>query len=236
MFKEFVALVRGRSFDRAEAVIDQNATIILRQQIRDCAGTVEAARRAVAVATAHHQQEIKQHTRILQSVTDLEGRGAEALRLGKDDLAREAAEAIAVLESEQAASEAAQQRYEKEIGRLRASLRRSEGRLRELKRGQRLAEATDRTQRLNEVDTASTRSTLRDAEKTLERLQQRQCEVDATAAALDDLAAEHDPATISEKLAAAGCGSPSGPTVETVLERLKRRADTPAAPATPTTL
>ncbi|SKA27744.1 PspA/IM30 family protein [Consotaella salsifontis] len=225
MLKEFVALVRGRSYDQAETVIDRNATIILRQQIRDCAGAVEGAQRALAAATVHHQQEIRQNTRILASIADLEARGAAALRKGEEDLAREAAEAIAGLESEKAAGEAAQQRYEREIGRLRGRLRQSETRLRELRRGQRLAEAAERAQRLHDAGAGSTRSTLRDAERTLDRLRQRQNEAEATAAALDDLAREQDPETISEKLAAAGCGSPLGPSAEAVLDRLRRKID-----------
>ena len=52
MFKQIITLFRGRSYEAAEAVVDRNALAILRQQIRDCAEAISAARKAVAVAIA----------------------------------------------------------------------------------------------------------------------------------------------------------------------------------------
>ncbi|EAB6718358.1 PspA/IM30 family protein, partial [Salmonella enterica subsp. enterica] len=134
MFGQFVALVRGRSHEAAEAALAPHGVTILRQQIRDCAAAIAAARRAVAVAVAQNAQELEQHARMSARIADLEVRAIAALEQGRHELAREAAETIALLEDECATSAAAQQTFDREIGRLRAVVAASETRLRDLQR------------------------------------------------------------------------------------------------------
>ncbi len=59
MFNTFVTLIRGRRHDAAQAIADVHALSILRQQLRDGAAGVEAARRAVAVVMAYAERERK---------------------------------------------------------------------------------------------------------------------------------------------------------------------------------
>ncbi|HTV71079.1 MAG TPA: PspA/IM30 family protein [Rhizobiaceae bacterium] len=226
MFKQFLALVRGHSNEAGERLIDQNALVILRQQLRDCADAIAAARKAVAVAIAQNEQEVQQYKRLVERLGDLEGRTVIALGKGETALAREAAETIALLEAEKAISEEAQKNFTVEIDRLKRVVRAAESRLRELERGQRLATATDKTQRLRE--TGSGLTTLKDAEETLARLRARQKQIDGTASALAEMEQNGNPSAISEKLAAAGCGAPLTTTADAVLERLAKRVTQPA--------
>ena len=228
MFKQLLALMRGRTYDATEAFVDANAITILRQQIRDCAEVVAAARKAVAVAIAQNEQEIAQTRKLIERIDDLEARTVSALEQGKADLAREAAESIALMDAERTASEQAQRNFAVEIERLKRIVRASEMRLRELQRGQRLAVATDRTQRLRETAPASSLSALRDAEETLSRLRARQTQIDATALAMAEMEQSGDPAALADKLAAAGCGAPTTTTADAVLERLRQRMQVPA--------
>lgn len=119
MWKQFIALARGRRLEAAEAVIDRNAHAVLRQQIRDGAGALEKARLAVAVALAQESEETRRAEALERRVADLEGRALAALETGKDALAREAAEAIARLEADLAASRGAHEGFCAEIERLR---------------------------------------------------------------------------------------------------------------------
>lgn len=221
MFKLILTLFRGKAHDRVEAVVDDNAMTILRQQLRDCTHAVAAARRAVAIAIAQNKQEEVQCRKLVERIADLETRTIAAMEQGKDDLAREAAETIAILEAERDVSLEAQKRFENEITRLKKSVREAEARLRELQRGQRLANATDKTQRMREMAPASGLSTLKEAEDTLLRLRTRQQEIDATAAAMDDMSLESDPGSLAERLAEAGCGAPLKSSADDVLARLK---------------
>ncbi|MEM7289795.1 MAG: PspA/IM30 family protein, partial [Pseudomonadota bacterium] len=173
MFKSLVALVRGRSNDAAQSVIDQNAMVILRQQIRDSADAVSAAKKAVAIAIAQNEQEKKQHDQLVSKIEDLETRTVAALEKGEEDLAREAAESIAILEAERDASALNQTSFNKEIARLKRVVQQSEARLRDLKRGQRIADANDKTQRLRQSTPNNGLSAIQDAEATLSRVRDR---------------------------------------------------------------
>ncbi|ESX02586.1 PspA family regulator [Mesorhizobium sp. LSJC268A00] len=228
MLKQFFALVRGRSYEAAEAIVDRNALIILRQQIRDCADAIAAARRAVAIAIAQNEQEVAQYKKLVLRIDDLEKRTIAAIEQGQNELAREAAETIAMLEAERDASAEAQKSFGTEIERLRRIIRASEMRLRELQRGQRIVAAVDSTQRLRESAPGSSLSALRDAEETLLRLRTRQKQIDATAAAMTEMEQSGDPAAVSEKLAAAGCGAPLRSSADAVLERLTKTMTKPA--------
>jgi phage shock protein A len=206
MLKQFFALVRGGLYETAEAVTDRNGLTILRQQIRDCAQAVTAARKAVAIAIAQNEQELEQKARLVTRIEDLETRAVAALRQDKAALAREAAGSIALLEAEREVSERAQQSFGAEIERLKRIVRGSEARLRELQRGERIAAAADRTQRLRNGAPNAGLSALRDAEATLLRLRASQKEIDAAATALDEMERAADPTALVEKLA-----SPSPP-------------------------
>lgn len=228
MLKQFFALVRGHSHEAAEAMVDRNAMVILRQQIRDCADAIAAARRAVAVAIAQNEQEVVQFRKLVARIEDLEKRTIAAIEQEQNELAREAAETIAMLEAERDASSEAQKSFGTEIERLKRIIRASEMRLRELQRGQRIVAAVDTTQRLRETAPRSSLSALKDAEETLLRLRTRQKQIDATAAAMAEMEQAGDPAALSEKLAAAGCGAPLRSSADAVLERLASRMTKPA--------
>jgi phage shock protein A len=223
MLKQFFALARGRAHEAAEAVADRNGLTILRQQIRDCAGAIAAARKAVAIALAQNEQELAQRDKLAARIEDLEARTVAALQQDKAALAREAAESIALLEAERDACDRAQANFGAEIDRLKRIVRQSEMRLRELQRGERIAAAADRTQRLRHTAPGSGLSALKDAEATLLRLRSRQKEIDAASAALDEMDRSGDPAVLIEKLAAAGCGAPVRPSADDVLARLASR-------------
>ncbi len=224
MLKLFVTLFRSHSHNAAEGVADANALPILRQQLRDCAQGVEAARRSVALVMAYSEREKKSAERIAAQLADLEMRAMDALSKGRDDLAMEAAGAIAQLEAERDATARAIATYDAEIARLRQVLSDSEARLRDLQRGQRLAVATDQTQRLHRSVPAGVTAGLDEAEATLTRLQERQTETESTRAAIMELSASSNAMAIRDRLAASGCGAPLRPDAAAVLERLRARA------------
>jgi phage shock protein A len=222
MFKLFVTLLRGQNADAAETIADQMALPLLRQQMRDCAAGVETARRSVAMVMAYGERERKSAARIAIQLADLEARAMDALAKGRDDLATEAAGAIAQLEAEAATTARAIATYDAEIAHLRNSLAEAEARLRDLQRGQRMAIATDHTQRLR--GTAATTASLAEAETTLARLQDRQANTEATRAGLLELSASSNAEVMQNRLAAAGCGAPLRPDAAQVLNRLKSKA------------
>lgn len=224
MFNTIFTLVRGRSHDAAQALADANALSILRQQLRDAALGVEAARRSVAVVMAYAERERKSLPRITGQLADIETRALAALGQGREDLATEAAAAIAQLELQRATTETALATYEVEIARLRDEVSTAETRLRDLQRGLQLADAAQKSQSVRGVVSRPVTASLAEAEATLSRLQTRQAHAEATAAAVADLSAGQSADAVAARLAAAGCGPSLKPDAAAVLARLREKA------------
>lgn len=224
MFKHVFTVMRGRAARAEDEFNDAHALLILEQQLREGTAAVAAARKAVALAIAQQQIETRSLERTRARIADLETRALAAVQGGRDALAREAAESLAILEEERDASRESLETFEDEIARLRSGLRACEHRVRELRRGQRVANAADRTARVRALVADGGGDALADAEATLKRLRSTQRESELAAAALDELDPERLTARMSAKLAEAGCGPALRSSADAVLERLRERA------------
>src|ERR1700749_1671458 len=98
MFKTVLTIWRGRQAEAIEAFADANALTLLDQQIRDASGDLDRARRALAIARAQDDGEVARIDAARAKIAELENRALAALQGGREDLAAEAAEAIAGLE------------------------------------------------------------------------------------------------------------------------------------------
>ena len=107
---------------------------------------------------------------------------------------------IALMEAERDASQEAQSQFAGEITRLKANVQTAESKLRELQRGQRIAAATSKTQKLRAQSPDTGMSSLGEAEATLTRLRARQTGMDLTDQALTEMAQTGDPQTTSRSL------------------------------------
>jgi len=235
MFKTLVTLMRGTSARAAEMIEDQNALLILDQQIRDAAAALDHARKALAVAAAQDASEEKHIARLRADIKDLEARATAALDT-REDLAAEAAEAIAGLEIDLAAAQSAHADFVRESARLRTLVRNGERRLNDLERGRRTAQAAEAVRRLRTkgIWTVGQNATaLRDAEATLERLRRNQAEAETADQVYDELAGDGGADRLKEKLERAGFGERTKPTAASVLERLRQARHAPAPPAAP---
>ena len=227
MLKTLVTLVRGRTFAIAEEVADQNALLILDQQMRDASGTLDQAKKALAVAVAQDGQESQRLDTTRARIEDLETRAVAAIEAGRDDLATEAAEAIATREAERDASLTARAFFAAEINKLKGHVLQQQMRFSQLERGRRIARAAEavRVARRGRIEGAPIfAGTLAEAEATLDRLREHQVEADAAEAALDALDAANGPIAIAERLSAEGFGPRLRPNAADVLARLRERA------------
>ena len=234
MIKTLFTLVRGAAASAEEELADRSALLILTQQIRDAAAAIDHGKRALALAIAQDESEGKRLEATLKRIADLEERAVAALGGGREDLAGEAAEAIAVLEADRDALREARAAFAGEITKLRASVGHAAERLAELERGRRIAQAAESVRRLKTNVGRSGgvgASSLAEAEATLKRLRERQAEDAAASAALDSLDADAAPAAVAERLASAGFGKRTRPTAADVLARLRQKAPPPAGAA-----
>jgi phage shock protein A len=233
MFKVLLTLFRGSVAAAEQEVVDRSALLILDQQIRDAGGALDRARRALAVAIAQDEAEGKRLESTLTRLADLEERASAALAAGRDDLATEAAEAIALMEADRDAIRQARATFAAEAAQLKTAVANATHRLADLERGRRIAQAAEAVRRLKAgcgTPGSITNAALADAEATLKRLRERQSEDAAAEVALESLDPANSARTVASRLEAAGFGRRTRPTAADVLERLRRRAE--AAPAT----
>ena len=232
MFKFFTTLVRGAAAAAEEELTDRHALLILDQHIRDAAAGIERSKRALAIAIAQDDAEAKRLEKTLSQIADLEKRAIAALDGGREDLANEAAEAIALLEADRDALREARATFASEIARLKRIVTDAGRRLTELERGRRIAQAAESVRRLKADVSArgvGNAGALLDAEATLKRLRERQAEEAAASTAYDELNTETAPKSVAERLEAQGFGPRTRPTAASVLERLKQQAAKPSA-------
>lgn len=199
----------------------RNDLALLSAQIRDAGAAVRAARKAVALAKAQNEQDRRRIGTVADAIADLELRAKAALAKGADPLARDAAEAIAVLEDEHAALSAAVSAFEEDIAVLTDNLRRAEARLRELERGQRVANVREHVRTASTLGAAVRQSSLTEAEDTLTRIRDRQERGMLADEALASLSALDRPKELVSRLAEAGCGAPERSSADAVLDRLQ---------------
>jgi phage shock protein A len=234
MFKTLTTLFRGAAAKAEEDFADRHALLILDQQIRDAASATEGAKRALSIAIAQDESEAKRLETTLQRIADLEERATAALAGGRDDLATEAAEAIALMESDRDAIKESRRTFSADVAQLKSAVANAGHRLAELERGRRIALATESVRRLKSRTGATGNAgtaALAEAERTLRRLRERQAEEAAAATAYDSLAPGLNPDATASRLEAAGYGRRTRATAADVLARLREKAgtQTPAA-------
>jgi phage shock protein A len=227
MLKTLITIVRGHTSLMAEELGDQNALLVLNQQMRDATGTLEKAKKALAVAIAQQSQEKQRLDATLARIADLETRAVAAIEGGRDDLATEAAEAIATLEAERDPSLTARELFAAEIPKLKGHVLQQQMGLSQLESGRRIARAAEavRVARRGRIEEAPIfAGTLAEAETTLARLREHQVEVDTAEAAFEALDATTSPTAVAEKLSAEGFGPRLRPNAADVFARLRERA------------
>src|SRR5437868_2376786 len=122
MFKTIVTLMRGAAARAEEEVADRSALLVLDQQIRDAATLIERSKRALAIAIAQDEAEGKRLETTLKRIADLEERATAALGGGREDLAAEAAEAIALMEADRDAIREARAAFAADIAQLKSTV------------------------------------------------------------------------------------------------------------------
>jgi phage shock protein A len=226
MFKTVFTIFRGSVAAAGEELEDRAALLILDQQMRDAAAAVERSKRTLALAIAQDQQEGRRLDATNTRIADLEVRATAALDGGREDLAREAAQAIANLEADRDAAMTARALFASEITRLKRHVANAEARITELDRGRRLARASEAVRALRRGGIEAARPyecTLPEAEITLRRLRERQMEAQAADEALIELDAASGPLATAEKLAEQGFGPRLKSTADDVLARLNAK-------------
>lgn len=222
MLSTLRTLIKGANARSEERVRAAYSVELIDQKIREATEGLKLAKSTLASLIQRKRGEERQIAVLQSRADDLSERGRSALGSGREDLATQAAEAIAVLENELALRRETLARLDTRTARLQTSVEATNRRIIDLKQGAVAARALRDEQslqaRLNTTLTGV--SPLAEAEELIAGVLGREdlfeqaeilSEIDRTLARTD----------VADRLAAEGFGRPVKTTTADVLARLK---------------
>jgi len=224
MFQIFSTLIRGASARAEEVATDHFAIELITQKIREAEQGLSSAKQTLATLIMRQRQEQKSLDQMIARKSDLECRTKKAIKDGSEELAMNAATAIAELENEQTVRKETLVRLSERIDRMRLSIEKTHRRIVDLRQGATTASAMDmerKAQRkLNRV--IGNQDSIREAETLITRVANQDDPYEQSEV-LDEIdrSLSHD--TIKDRLADAGYGSSGKVNAKDVLARLGRK-------------
>ncbi len=222
LFKQLVTLLRGKSHEAGEAVIDRNALTILDQQIRDATTAQAKARDDLATLTAKRRL-IEKDLEALSAQRDkYEASARAAMARGDMGLAREVAERLAKIEAEGTAKVPQVEEMRGAEDRLRQIIGGTDGKIEAFRREIEIVRANESVQRAQASVAASAGGAagqLGSAADSLKRLKERQAIRDERFKAAEELELQRTGGDLDEKLRTAGL-LPGSSSADDILARL----------------
>jgi len=223
MFGTLRTLVNGANARAEEKVRDTYSIELIEQKIREANNGLSAAKATLVSLIQRSRAEGRQIEMLENRVKEMTGRTKAALKAGRDDMATEAAQAIAEMENELTLRRETATRLETRIMRLRQSVETTNRRIIDLKQGAIAAKAVRQEQsiqkRLN--TTLAGQSPINEAEDLIERVLSRDDPFEQSEI-LREIDQGLNREDIGDRLANAGFGPATKVTADDVLKRLSK--------------
>lgn len=225
MFGTLKTLIAGASARSEETVRDIYAIDLIDQKIREATHNLKFAKMALASLIQRERAEGRQIEALQTRIDDLMVRAGEALNVGREDLAKQAAQAVADLENERAVRQQTVERLETRILQLRQSVDTAHRRIIDLKQGAIAARAARREQgiqrRVNQHLGGD--NAMQEAEELISRVLGEDDPFEQ-GEILREIDGNLDHKTLAGRMADAGFGAQGKSTASDVLARLKSDA------------
>ena len=224
MFTTLKVLFDGANARAEDRLKDTYAVELIDQRIREAETNLAAAKMTLASLIQRKRAETRLAENLDTRIEKLTERAAEALNAGKEDLATEAATAIAEMENERTIRRQTIARLETRIVQLQSSVERAHRRIVDLKQGAITARAVRREARMQRsLDrTLAGPSAADEAEALIKRVVEQDDPFEQ-GEILRDIDRNLTGHSVDDKLADAGFGDPNRVTAEAVLARLKTK-------------
>ncbi|MHA6265030.1 PspA/IM30 family protein [Arenibacterium sp. CAU 1754] len=222
MFGTLKTLIAGANARAEENIRDIYSIELIDQKIREAEAGLKAAKFSLASLIQRERAENCQIVTLNHRIMDLIDRAKEALENGREDLAGEAAQAIADMENEVELRQQAVSRLSTRVLRLRQSVETANRRIIDLRQGAMAARAVRKEQaiqtRLNR--TAGGDSPMDEAADLIARVMKQDDPFEQSEILREiDSSLNHE--TVADRMAAEGFGAHSKSTASDVLKRLK---------------
>jgi len=222
MFKTLATLINGQHARTEDRVRDAFAIELIDQKIRESENSLRAAKATLASLIQRQRSENKQHESLKVRVNDLTKRAKEALDNDREDMAAEAARAIANMENELTVRSETLERLDQKVMRLRSSIESGHRRIIDLKQGAIQARAVRREQNIQVQMTKNgvQNGSVEEAEELISRVLGRDDPFER-GEILADINRDLDGDSLTDRMADVGFGDATRATADDVLARLK---------------
>ncbi len=222
MLSIFRTLFAGASARSEERLRDVYAIELIDQKIRETEAQVHAAKSTLASLIQRRRSEQRLLEMLRTRIASLTDRARSAIENGRDDMATEAASAIADMENESTLREGTIDRLDLQVTRLRNSVEQGHRRVIDLKQGAMQARAMRREQKMQAGlhTTLHGTSAADEAQGLIDRVIGKDDPLEQ-AQILADINAGLDHTGLEDRMADAGFGDPTKVTARDVLDRLK---------------
>ena len=227
MWNQLVTLLRGSAHEAGQSVVDKRALVILDQQIRDAQTAQGKARDDLATLTAKRRLIEKEVDALTGQRGKYEASARAAMQRGDMELAREVAERLASIETEQATKTPQIADMRAAEDRIRGIIKQSDGKIQALAREVEVVRANESVQKAQASVAASyggALSSMGSAADSLKRIKEQQAIRDEKFRASAELEDMRTGADLDAKLRNAGLleGSTSA---DDILARLSAPQD-----------
>ncbi|MEM6342161.1 MAG: PspA/IM30 family protein [Pseudomonadota bacterium] len=222
MLATFKTLFAGANARAEDRVRDVYALELIDQKIRETDAQVRAAKSTLASLIQRKRSEQKLLDMLQTRIATLTERAQEALTADREDMAREAASAIAEMENEAALRRDTIDRLERQTTRLRGSVEKGHRRVIDLKQGALTARAIRKEQNIQSglLTTLQEASAADQAQDLINRVMGKDDPLER-AEIIADINAGLDHSGLEDRMAEAGFGPATKVTANDILSRLK---------------
>ena len=222
MFKTLNTLFLGASGRADEKLKDHFAIELIDQKVREAEQQLKTAKGQLAMLMQRERSEGRMKVELEKRLDDLMNRARAAIDGGRDDLATEAAEAVAHMENELTMRRETHARLEGQVFRLKQSVEAAHRRIVDLKQGATMARSLKREHdmQLRLQGSASSESAVQEAEELIARVLRRDDPAEQ-AEIMREINDDLSGANLPDRMAAAGFGPATKSTAADVLARLK---------------
>ena len=217
--------IRGGAREVGEAIVDKNSIRIFEQEIKDAEEKISQAKRDLADVLAKEMQAGRKIENFIKDIEKHEGFVHAALEKGNEELAMEIAQKIAEFQGELAIQQKAQSSFSAHTTRLKTMIKKTVKALADMNRQLVMVKTTESVQKATTAITnnyTSGSSTLLKAKDSLDRIQQRQADLDDRLAAGEQLQDEFGGKDLEAKMKDAGIID-GGNQASSILEQLKAK-------------
>ncbi|MBV1787414.1 PspA/IM30 family protein [Marinobacterium sp. D7] len=225
VFKKLLTALKGHATTAAEAVADNQALVILDQEIRETEAEIRKSEQALTSIVAKEKLSQQKVAALQDAIAEHEGYAVAAMDKGNESLALEVAEKIAEFEEQLQTEQGFLDQVTASIVQLRKDLKSSKNALRLMKQQVDTVKATASVQKAQESLSSrhlNTDAKMRTAYESLERIQTKQQHRAAEIDAAREMASAENGDDLKAKLSQAGIGGSTG-SANDILARLKNR-------------